>query len=65
MAALPPKGFASRLLTLQTPPASQAWLRIYGRTYADPLGYGIGRSRALLGVIGRSAYDVPGRAYGR
>lgn len=45
MAAGPPEGFARRPLVLHDEPASAKWLRLYRRTFPDPLGYGKAPSR--------------------
>lgn len=45
MAAEPPDGFARRPLVLHDEPAGAKWLRLYRRTFPDPLGYGKALSR--------------------
>ena len=40
MATEPPEGFRSRSLVLHDEPAGAKWLRLYRRTFPDPLGFG-------------------------
>ncbi len=40
MATEPPEGFRSRSLVLHHEPAGATWLRLYRRTFPDPLGFG-------------------------
>jgi hypothetical protein len=45
VATEPPEGFRSRLLVLHDEPVGATWLRLYRRTFPDPLGFGKAPSR--------------------
>lgn len=63
MAALPPKGFATRPLVLHTPSRSRAWLRLYSDVHTDPLGFGHAPSRFSDPRIGDPAATPFGVVY--
>lgn len=58
---LPPRGFSGVALVLHTPSRSRAWLRLYGDSHADPLGFGHAPSRfsdPRIGDPGATPYGV-------
>lgn len=58
MATEPPEGFRSRSLVLHDEAVGAKWLRLYRRTFPDPLGFGKAPSRFSPPADGTERYGV-------